>query len=129
MNQYQGISPLVWLSLGILLLLVIAQLSLHGTLRKVGTFMSAFSDQLKELNENLDEAGNEIVEELVKLREALEAKDVLDAEDKALLDSISVKAKSLADIVPNAPVEEPEAPAEPEEPSVPEIPAPAEDKA
>ncbi|AVO25165.1 hypothetical protein KHQ84_gp028 [Rhodococcus phage Finch] len=122
MNHYdQGASPFFWLCLGLLLLIAIALLSQDGKLRKVGTLMSIFSDQLKELNDNLDEAGNEIVEELLKLREALEAKDVLDADDIALLDSISAKAKSLADIVPDEVVE----PEEPTEPAVPEIPEPA----
>ncbi len=63
------------------------------------TNMAATTAQLTEINDKLTEASTEIVAKIEELTNAIQNPT---PEQQALLDQISGKASSLADIVPNA---------------------------
>lgn len=92
------------------------------TVRKLNqglTIMGELQDQLKQIENNLNEASTELLAEIEKLRKS----NTLSDEDRATLNRIGDKAKGLADIVPNAPTEATPAPESTPEVATPETPA------
>ena len=83
-------------------------------MEKIAMSIAELEPRLQAIADNLAEASVEITDELQKLRDQLENNGQLSEGARNLLERIEAKAKSLADVVPNA--GEPTEPTEPGEP-------------
>lgn len=71
--------------------------------RKLDSYMATVLETLTHIDDKLTEASSEILKEIADLKTAVETAGAISPDVQAKMDSISLKAEALADVVPDAP--------------------------